>query len=125
MTAFNRGDRVVFNLGHTDYTGTIERPATIGGAPGYYVNGPGAKPGPWLVFTEDIIPIPDGTTILTDGTRVQVAVGAPHYAGRVGIVESPEVRNGMFGYWLLLSADQWPAWVPAEVLTALDGGEPS
>lgn len=123
MTTFNRGDRVVFNLGHTDYIGTIERPETIGGAPGYLVNGPGSKPGPWVVFTEDIIPIPDGTTILTDGTRVQVAADAPHYAGRVGIVESPGVRNGMFGYWLLLEPNQQPAWVPAKALTACDGGE--
>lgn len=129
MNSFQPGDRILFLLGAGEHIGTIERPDTIADAPAYLVNGPDAKPGPWLVFAEDVIPIPDGVPILAEGDRVQVAADAPTYAGRVGTVEEPATRNGMVGYWLLLHRDGQPlqpAWVPAEALTvlAMNGGEP-
>lgn len=129
MAGYRPGRYVLFPFGGGERIGTIERAETIGGADGYLVNGFGTKPGSWLVFAGDIFPIPDGAPILTEGQHVQVAVDAPHYAGRVGTVEEPQVRDRMFGYWLRLSRtgqpDQ-PAWVPAEALTVLapESGEP-
>ena len=55
--------------------------------------------------------------------RVQVDPAAPHYAGRTGAVEEAAFCDDMFGYWLRLDYPDEPAWVPAEALTALDGGE--
>lgn len=124
MSTFRHGAPVAFPLGRAHHIGTIERPESIGGASGYLVNGPDAKPGPWLVFAEDIIPIPDGAPVLTDGTRVQVAPDAPGYANRVGYVHEPAVRDGMFGYWLHLAWPEETVWVPAQALAVLepDGG---
>lgn len=61
---------------------------------------------------------------LADGTRVQVAADAPHYASRVGYVHEPAIRDGMPGYWLHLAWPEETVWVPAGALTVLatEGG---
>lgn len=69
---------------------------------------------------DELEPLPTDTPVFADGNQVLVAA-----TRRTGTVSAPEFHGEMFGYWLDLDGAGEHVWVPAEVLTALDGGEPS
>lgn len=76
-----------------------------------------------VVKTGELILLDNGPGTPTIGDRVQISADAPYYAGRVGGIESYAVRDDMPGCWLYLTQPEELAWVPAEVLTTLEGGE--
>jgi hypothetical protein len=121
MTTFNPGDKVLFSLNHADRTGTIQREA-LRDEHGWIIDADDPRPGPWFAFSHEITAIPADAPIFTPADRVQVNTDAPHYAGRVGAVDGPAIRDDMFGYWLWLDRPEEPAWIPAEALSVFEGG---
>jgi len=72
----------------------------------------------YFAHHSELEPLPADTPAFAADTRVLVAD-----AGRTGIVSAPEFRGNLFGYWLDLDDTGEHMWVPAELLTAHEGGE--
>ncbi|NUQ98340.1 MAG: hypothetical protein HOY79_17910 [Streptomyces sp.] len=119
MKGFKHGRKVLFQLDRTYHTGTIISRESLGSVSGWLINADGPRPGPWFAYDDDITAIPADAPILLPDTDIQITADAPYYAGRTGHVDSPAVRDSVFGYWLHLTSPKELAWAPAQALHVL------
>lgn len=62
-------------------------------------------------------------TTYAPGDTVRVRDDAPHDAGHTGVIDIAQVRDGMHGYWVLMTDPRQLVWIPAAALDPVEGGE--